>query len=404
MHWIELTLFTTAGEGLKQEYHSVRGRHQSLLSRSPSAELADKRPSASSIFTDSSNSPTRARVPPTAADTPFRSPRPPRESLSGWGDMPDRITSIQTPTSPTTPLRFSSATSRRHFLSSSSSSSSLFAPSPRVGLSSPLPHELQSLSQANYSLTVKLSELEADSERAEKEGKRKLRKLERELAALKRELEHVEARNVDLEAATTAPVTSPRRQDSLPLDFDFAAVSRRRRRSRSQFDEDGISSEDTTATLTNFAPARPADATPASPRVSAATGHLHRSPGNGTPRSLAEEAENVMAGTSAASKAAKSEYTAPKTTTPSTPSQQQLISQLMVKIEELQEANTVISEERAELDGRLERATREMDEFKRRCEELEEVAAISWGECLASLKIGYGADADVVSRRGPPRD
>jgi predicted nuclease with TOPRIM domain len=67
-----------------------------------------------------------------------------------------------------------------------------------------------------------------------------------------------------------------------------------------------------------------------------------------------------------------------------------LVEQLLAKIEELQEAKSVIEEERVELDSKLQRATKEMDAFKQRCEELEELSAIGWGTSrLVSGKGGH---------------
>lgn len=303
------------------------------------------------------------------------------ESLSAYGDLPDFNYASSSSAHPATPLRLSSTSARRHFqgtLASASSSSIFGVASSRAGLeSSPVPlHELEALSQANYSLTVKLSDLEAESERTEQAGKRRLRKLQRELAALKQELERVEARNTDLEAATVAsgPVASPWRTRE-DLAMPPPAFPRRQRRSSSP--TRGVEEGVMAPVATDFTPSRGLGSTAPSTPLPVSFERFRRSPGNGTPQASGREVQVKVEATLDAPVAEKASLPPISTQT----LQPELVAQLLSKIEELQDAKSTIEEERSELDSKLQRATKEMDAFKQRCEELEELSAVGWGTC-----------------------
>ena len=79
------------------------------------------------------------------------------------------------------------------------------------------PAELASLSDQNAELIEKLQMLETDSQKADQAGKRKLRKLEQEIQTLRDELEKTQARGVELEqqakAATNAVAAQRRKEE-----------------------------------------------------------------------------------------------------------------------------------------------------------------------------------------------
>ena len=79
------------------------------------------------------------------------------------------------------------------------------------------PAELASLSDQNAELIEKLEKLETESQKADQVGKRKLRKLEQEIQTLRDELEKTQARGVELEqqakAATNAVAAQRRKED-----------------------------------------------------------------------------------------------------------------------------------------------------------------------------------------------
>ena len=253
-------------------------------------------------------------------------------------------------------------------MSSSASVSSLFAPSPR-NVSSPAPHEVRALNQANYAFVLQLTGLEADSEKAQRDGNRKLRKLERELLALRQELSRAEERNDALEDGKEAGSGSEERGQ------EYQGLS--------QEDEGKEGEDESTPTLVRTKPASPLDepvgdelptlhfapATLPTHTASIPGTTSRRTPGNGRPRSPFSLVESRAE--------------------PQTPDQKQdeLVALLMSKIDELREANEVITEERIDMVERLEQAQRDVDDFRRKCEELEDdlVQTIGWSASFLSF-------------------
>lgn len=378
----ELSVFAGAGESLLQEYHSLRTRHDSLLSRT-SPPSATTSPVKGTRLSTSSSAELRERPPPSPArawrnslgfpPTPSfsitSSPRRTRDAFTADHHQGD---------SHHTPLR------HHKRLSSTSSVASLFAASPRTLNSSPTAQELQSLNQANYQLTLQLTELEADSEKAERDGKRKLRKLEKELQALRVELDRAEQRNVDLEEGQTRGRLSAKSSRELLVSQDVdsredgAETEQSTPRSRpsalpvENLEDDLLNStEELTQQLKDFAPppfiptSRAFSYSPDTP-TNAAAARFRRSPGNGTPRILVDSPSQPPFSMGS----------------PKSPEQVEdaVVAQLMAKIDELQQTNELLEEEREVFAGRLEEATRDIDEFKRRCEELEEGQSLEWGK------------------------
>lgn len=299
------------------------------------------------------------------------------------------------PTSPSTPFRSQGHRHGRISSASSSSVASLFASAPRIAKAPASPHELQTLSQANHDLAVQLSELEADSELAEQEAGRRLRKLERELMGLRKELERVEERNLLLEEerdgvpSSWVPVQQEHKEEaeSTPRTRGW-----RTRSSPTTSDDNDDEQED-------FAPPAPAVPTshwsPDTPTAGAAA-RLRRTPGNGTPRALVDSpaaaptssgvaaavVDSPLVSASAQEAQEEAEWRA-HNEREREQQQDELVALLMAKIDELQETNAGIEDERVEMSERLEMATREVEVFKRKCEELEEVqeeVGVGWGE------------------------
>lgn len=277
------------------------------------------------------------------------------------------------------------------------------------------------MSQANYALSVQLSELEADSEQAEKEAKRKLRKLEKEIQGLRQELERVEDRNVALEDEVNlgASVSGGSGLMRKPLEVvvdDSTPKTKpsftHQRRSSSSCSEDNSDS----SPVQDFAPPNqlPAALNPLSPGTptNAAAARLRRTPGNGTPRALVDSPTVIAPLTTHESNTDADVDPFPPPSSPSStedpsPSltpphdqhaqiqdqrQEDLVRQLMATIADLEATNEGIEEERQEMLERLELATKEVDVFKRKCEELEdgvvEGDALGWGEWFPSSARG----------------
>lgn len=349
----DLELVADIGKSLLEENNALRSRQDSLVNHSISPTKA---------FRPSSSRPSDPR--------PAGSPRPWRNSLNfpppalsprskGLDASEEGTWHDNTPSSPTTPLRFT----HRHRMSSSASISSLFAPSPR-NVSSPAPQEVQALSQANYALLLQLTELEADSEKTQRDGNRKLRKLERELLALRQELSRAEERNDALEDVKEVGSGNEGRGETYR---DWSKEEGGRIRD----DED-----ESTPTFVRTKPTSPQDNAPAlelpALHFAPATPPTHttptpvnasrRTPGDGRPRTPLSLVDSPVL--------------------PQTPDQTQdeLVGLLMSKIDELREANEIITEERIDMVERLEQAQKDVDDFRRKCDELEDdlVQTIGW--------------------------
>lgn len=270
-------------------------------------------------------------------------------------------------------------TRRRHFSSSVTPKS----PAARLGISASVlspaaaARDVASLSQANYALSLQLSDLQADSEVAEREGRKRLRKLERELQALREDLERVEQRNVVLETQAEVAISgnnelmrSIRRYDDMQSKIaGEAGGDEPVRRNIVSDDEDDFRASQS-APVDDLFTSHALSAAPFSPGV-VDKSHLSpfRQPGHGSlfplafPRSISRTA----------SASSLVPLPAPIELDPSLEQQQdELVDQLMAKIDELQDANEAILAEREEMVCRLDEVQEEVLEWKERCEELEE--------------------------------
>ncbi|GAA6064772.1 hypothetical protein JCM10212_006321 [Sporobolomyces blumeae] len=435
----ELSVFTAAGEGLLQEYHNLRNRHESLVARqrtvSGSSHASPLRPSRLSSV---GLSPSRARVPsdtyprhrtsrsslgpPTdtihstvhhrrissgrgsivASSSYVFNPSPPGSTFLGNPATRTNLTppqSIRIETTGSGSPNTSPTALRTHRFTSSSSVSSLFAPPPRTVLSPKSPgagavdpQEVESLSNLNYALTLRVEELEAESELVEKEGRKKLRKLEKELMALKEDLERSEGRNASLEQekehagkgkARANRDSEPEPSESEgggsdrghPAPATETSVESRRTLSPVRLD-DGADTPGTVSPSPS-----PSRFLTAAPTLSL------RSPGNGVPRLRAVSSTSSLAPLPRVAVFDPSLLDA---------QQDELMNQLIAKIDELQDANEAILEEREDMETRLEIAREEVREWMGKCEELEEQHRIEWNG-LPQQQIGW-LDDDEASR------
>ncbi|BGO88804.1 hypothetical protein NBRC10512_006944 [Rhodotorula toruloides] len=432
----ELSVFTHAGEELLQEYHSLRQRHESLVARKPSTS------GSATPFLPSSLS-ASVQTLPGAPMPPGKSParlRPSRESLgrpspassrhlrraSGASSyhLHEKGSFASDPESPSQASRRSSRisvftpddsptnTRRRQFSSVTPKS-----PAARLGIPASVfspataARDVASLNQANYALSLQLSDLQADSEVAEREGRKRLRKLERELQALREDLERVEQRNVVLETQAEVAISgnnelmrSIRRYDT--MQSKIAAESRADQpvgRSLVSDDEDDPRASQSAPKDDLFTSHAPSGE-PFSPGF-ADKSHLSpfRQPGHGSlfplsfPRSISRSA----------SASSLVPLPAPIELDPSLEQQQdELVDQLMAKIDELQDANEAILAEREEMVCRLDEVQEEVLEWKERCEELEEEIVqnrlVGWEGPIGAIEWRAEEDADAESEADEP--
>lgn len=240
-------------------------------------------------------------------------------------------------------------------------------------------HEVENLSHLNYTLTQRVEELEAETEFTEKEGRKKLRRLEKELLALKEDLERSEGRNAALEMEKEVEKKGKtdygREWDENLSESEDGSSSRRSSSRASHADPEEEAEIDLGEVSTDTI--HPPSASPPTSRFLTTTPGLSnlRSPGNGVSRLRAVSSTSSLA-----------PLPRPSPFDPSLLDAQQdeLLNQLIAKIDELQEANEAILEEREDMEERLEIAREEVREWMGKCEELEGQNRIEWGK-LPSL-------------------
>lgn len=348
---LDLELAAQVGKSLLDENIALRSRQESLFSGQPTPLRS------ASSFTRPSE----------LRDRPSPSPRTWKPSM---GFPPAYIS----------PTR-SKAGTDRHRVPSSASSTSLFTSEISHALS-PAPHrqELQSLNQANYSLTVQLSDLQSDAEQAERDGQRKLRKMEKELGALRGELKRIELRNDVLEGDREA-------KEVASLSESWGS-SRQRTTSGSS---EGVTSTDDDAG-TPIAPTFPVASMdssqppsvvpspssresplPAERSLYTPTKQFYRAPGTGYTAPRLSQSILVPPSPSVASQTAEDDL-------------DDLIEELMAKNEELQQTNELLIEATEELQEKYESIERENEDLRLTCGEMEDELALNgveWsGSCV----------------------
>ncbi|BGP37171.1 hypothetical protein JCM10449v2_001075 [Rhodotorula kratochvilovae] len=446
----ELSTFTAAGEELLNEFNHLRQRHESLVGRTPALGApSPQRSSRNSTISSAGATPTpagggRARrawrtslgfPPPSATPNDVSSTPVHHRRISSGLSYRHRDPSGES--SPTASFRIrapSTATpdgsptaTRRRFISSSSALSPFGASKSHLSPTSAA-NELASLNQVNYSLTLQLSELHAESELIENEGRKKLRKLERELQAVREDLERAEHRNAVLEteaevakerenelARSTRAGPTPRRPavSSLQLDKHETLTFDWRVRPAPFPDTHDEEADESQSPIRNFGPPTPlvkdaaSDAIfshqPSSPPPveqpvfpSMDTGLL------GSTLSLTS-ARPVSRSVSSSSLAP---LPLPMQLDPSLEAQADaLIEQLMQKIDELQDTNEIIAHEREIMEHRLELAQEEVVEWQQRCEVLEEEAAMArlgWDGPMGAIEWRSEEDEDADADTDAP--
>ncbi|SGY67444.1 BQ5605_C004g02775 [Microbotryum silenes-dioicae] len=402
----ELTVFHAAGEGLLQEYQSLRSRHDALISGSSVASASE----SASPSKASTSRPTASRTSSgTSSGTPFG--WSPRQLALGFGVPPSSAVrpSFETsdtphhyPLSPPPPWSAGEPDidPSRPTKRAESDSSSLCSPprssyrgTNRSNMTSPMhARDEEALSQRNEALTLQLNELEVDSEKADREGRKRLRKLEKELSELRQELDRVESVNeslktqADIEAAGAHALKQSVREHKerddarrADLGHERRQSAARRRNSSASDDEhkkhrDLKSSSLLLCSSNNQTSRRALHPSSSSPEQDAS---LKLSPA---------ERESLARAQAQAQEAEEAQK-----------AQDFVVQKLMDKIGELQETNDIITNERVEMEQRLREATVEVDDFKRRCEELEEMAlmeGIDWSESKLTSSDATIKDTD----------
>ncbi|GAA6000672.1 hypothetical protein JCM10207_004603 [Rhodosporidiobolus poonsookiae] len=446
----EFVVFTTAGEGLLAEYQHLRSRHDSLLARSTDSNTSSTPTRSSRLSTSSRTSPVVEGS--SGNRRPWRTSlgfAPPSSRLASGSSHHRRTSStfsaVRTDgeaafTTPSSPIlqrnrvasQFTPNTSptntRSRFASSSSIVSLAGPPSNALFSPSHAAAEVTTLNQANYSLTVQLSELEAASEQSERDGRRKLRRLERELQALKDDLERVEQRNATLEMEATVArdrenqlarsvrAAPPVQRDETPEveegfgegdddtpthQFDgrlwkdrlaaFEAEDAARLDDEAGTDDDPFAMHDTPSRFTS------GDKAFLSPR---------RLPGNGF-SPFPFSSQHFTASRSVSTSSLVPLPAAVELDPALEAEQDALLDQLMAKIDDLREVNDEIVAEREALVEKLEQAQYEVVEWKERCEELEDEVVqqrlVAWDGPRAAIGWKSDDDADADSD-APARD
>ncbi|KAI5478781.1 hypothetical protein MNV49_004607 [Pseudohyphozyma bogoriensis] len=393
----DLETATDYGQFLLEQNNSLRTRSDSLMTRaSPTksfhtstSELRDRPTPSPRSIRKSLNFP-----PPSSGLRKSSVTSRPRVDDAEWedNDPGGPLTASSSASSfvssnasnPSTPLH------GRHRLSSTNSVSSLFAPSPRTipQTTSPTPAEVQSLKHANWALTGQLQELQADAELAERAGKKRLRQLEKEILTLKSDLERSENRNDDSEdgefrqvvAGTGGWMGSSMSRDSSTS--SLGSISERNESTPTHNPNSRFLPSQSTPTPStsskNFAPAFSPASTP--------TNALRRSPGTGfslTEFQSLDEIEKDNEGLKSPDE-----------------KQDELVAQLVAKIDELQEANSAIEDDRTRMTERLDKAQHEVEELRKRCDEMEDIMenGVEWQARKGAIEW-HPEDADLSPSR-----
>ncbi|GAA5919748.1 hypothetical protein JCM6882_008935 [Rhodosporidiobolus microsporus] len=456
----ELHSFKEESADILNKYEQLRKRHDSLLTRSTSSGSVSsptrQRSSASSSRTTTTTTPTpldnpkrrswRTSLgfpPPFAVLPPSTHHRRTSSGLSFVRNFDENerpstpgspIATRNAPSSHVTPdgspialrNRFASTSSISSIAAGGPSSNLLFSPSAGAA-------EVAALSQANYALTVELSELEADTERSEREGRKKLRKLEKELQSLRDDLDRVEQRNAVLEdeaqavneLARSVRAAPPALREETPETdkpasgdddtprFEYGEKSwREKMRDELGSDADAGDNNSEHSPVRSFDPFDRAHDENEDP-FSASSDFLspsRRAAGRGFGRFAASRSVSV-------SSLIPLPDSLLDVDDPSAEAHQDLIvEQLFAEIDELSQAKELLIAERAAVELRLDEAREELVEWKERCEELEEenvqARLLGWEGPRAAIAWHSEGDADadsdssaraVARRRGPRR-
>ncbi|KAL4241851.1 hypothetical protein ABKN59_000602 [Abortiporus biennis] len=303
----ELGLTSALCKTLYKDNVALKTKHDALIARIPTASGHELSPIASPL---PSPSPLNKSPHYYAADLPANSPLPSPRSIT-----PPRL---------------------RH--------------SRRISVT---PAELAQLADQNAELLDKLEKLEEESEHADQAGKRKLRKLEKEIQGLKEELEKTQAQSEELAERAKAV-----------LSLNEETLSQKRKEEREQRVKRlraSVSSEALNAEVKDFAPA------PELPRsISLNTiSESSSEPSSPAPPLNLSTKPQLLSMIPAEDQPS---YFPPLTSTPSTIAprpEYALISQLLLKIRELEETNAQIASEQTVTAERLRTAQKEAGSIRK---------------------------------------
>ncbi len=229
--------------------------------------------------------------------------------------------------------------------------------------------QLHELSEQNDALVGRLAELQAEAEEQRKEGSRKLRTLDKELAGLREELDQVVVRNAQLEEE----------QQQLHLAADAQAGSDAAGSGKKGWKRRGpipdhqrvwndLAGRSTAAQ--NFAPSK----------VPEAELSLRRKIAAPSAPAQEEAEENELASTSVDSPARSTSLRSDLSAAQNAEAQaaeRALVSQLLAKIQELEEANAAIARAGSVMDGKLGKAIAEGERIRDAYEAVETASVIS---------------------------
>ncbi|CAL1701008.1 unnamed protein product [Somion occarium] len=308
----ELGLTSALCKTLYHDNISLKTRHEALIARLPPHSAAS--PGASS--------PVSSHLP---SPSPLHSPHYYSDSLP--------LTPVGSPPPSTSSLSFA-----HH--------------SRRVSVT---PGEIAHLADQNAELLDKLQKLEEESEKADQAGKRRLRKLEKEIQILKDELENTQARGIELEQKAKV---------ALELTDDEVQKRKEEREERLRnLRENSLPLSDSLSEVKDFAPA------PELPRSSTlkTIPELPSAPPtlNLTTKSTLFVLEEDKSPAPSSASSSSSSYFPPSRPHSSPQLEYALISQLLSKIRELEEANSQIKNEQAATSERLRTAQRESESIRR---------------------------------------
>jgi hypothetical protein len=234
------------------------------------------------------------------------------------------------------------------------------------------PQALATLSEHNTDLLAQLTQIQDETSRANLNGKRKLRQLEKELAGLRAELEFAQQRNGELEEQIETAEHEKQMEDKR-LDREARLKALRERASRDR--------NPTGGGVKDYAPAHPFSGSPSA---------LKKTPKKHVPTVLTEDASSDKDRNRKPTPldfydGLSSPEARPTSLGPVSAGEFAIISQLLAKIDELENANREMVADSRERDERLRKATEEANAIRQAYENLEDEADDE-EEAAASLR------------------
>lgn len=280
--------------------------------------------------------------------------------------------------------------------SHASANASAFIPRPRphyrrVSVS---PADLALLSDQNAELLAKLEKLEAESTSADQSGRRKLRSLEKEIQGLRDELDKTRARSDELEKK--ARVVS----ESTALRDEEVEKKKREREERFRPLRNKADSGEQKTEIRDFAPggALPSKNrfTPRRRHISEAAVRPYRLDESALDeRALDERPRRVTLQTGLSRSASLSHHfrLSPSIQSPVTLTHEYaLVSQLLLKIQELEETNAQITEQQARTVGQLQKVQKDATNLRLVYESLGDGEGVEWVDEEGEPSPGAGND------------